>query len=386
MTDTPTRHSAPDADAAPDWEALARYLAGESPAAEARALAEWLAAHPADAAMLRALDAEATRAARPGPVDGSIDVEAALRRVQLRRDAAPAPMSGDPHVLPFRRPVAAPRSAPAAPPAAVASTGIRRRDWRLGGLAAAAAIAALAVGLGRRTGTPDAPAVAAAPARVLQTAVGVRDSLDLPDGSRVVLAPGSRLTVAAGYGDGARDVTLEGAGWFSVRHDAARPFRVRAGGAQVVDLGTEFTVRTDGLPGARGVAVAVHEGSVSLAADTDGTAAARALVLTAGDRGVVDAQGRASAERGAASAEDAAWTRGRLTYRATPLVVVQADLRRWYGIELRLADSALVGRRLTATFDGDPVERVLEVIALAVGGEVTRTGDVAVLRRARGRP
>ncbi|GLC27620.1 FecR family protein [Roseisolibacter agri] len=395
MTDTPTRHSAADADAAPDWEALARHLAGESRAEEARAIAEWLRAHPDDAAMLRALDVEATRAARPEPSGAPIDVEAALRRVQLRRDAITGGEHADPDVLPFRRPSSAPQAMPVAasgtvvtPKAAPAVVPVRRREWRLGGLAAAAAIAAIAIGLGRRgaeTGA-GAPAAVGAPARVLETAVGVRDSLQLPDGTRVVLAPGSRLTVAAGYGAGTRDVTLEGEGWFSVRHDAVRPFRVRAGGAQVVDLGTEFTVRTDGLSGARGVTVAVHEGSVSIAADTDTVSASPAVVLTAGDRGAMDDQGRVTAERGAASAEDAAWTRGRLRYRATPLVVVQADLRRWYGVELRLADSTLVGRRLTATFEGDPVERVLEVIALAVGGEVTRTGDVAVLRRARGRP
>lgn len=366
MTDSPTRHPASDADAAPDWEALARYLAGESSEAEAREVAAWLESHPEDAAMLRALDDAVTRVAAPQPSDAPIDVEAALRRVRGRLDAVSAAADADPGVLPLR-------------PAAAR----RRLDWRLAGLAAAAVVA-IAVGIGRRGATSDGTAPGAAPATELRTAVGVRDSLLLPDGSRVVLAPGSRLTVAAGYGSEARDVRLEGEGWFAVRHDEARPFRVLAGGARVVDIGTEFTVRTDGLPGARGVAVAVYEGSVSIAPDTDAAGAAAGVVLGVGDRGTVDAQGRVSAERGAATAEDAAWTRGRLTYRGTPLVVVQADLRRWYGVELRIADSALVGRRLTAAFDGDPVERVLEVIALAVGGEVARTGDVVVLRRARG--
>lgn len=376
MTDSPTRHPASEADAAPDWEALARYLAGESPEGEARAVGAWLAAHPEDAAMLRALDDAVTRVAAPEPSDAPIDVEGALRRVRRRLDESPA-ADADPDVVPLR-PAAARRPVVHAGPAAR-----RRFDWRLAGLAAAA-VAAVAVGIGRRGATGEDAAPGAAPATELRTAVGVRDSLLLPDGSRVVLAPGSRLTVAAGYGGDARDVRLEGEGWFAVRHDEARPFRVLAGGARVVDIGTEFAVRTDGLPGARGVAVAVYEGSVSIAPDTDAAGAAKAVVLGVGDRGTVDAQGRVSAERGAASAEDAAWTRGRLTYRGTPLVVVQADLRRWYGVELRIADSALVGRRLTAAFDGDPVERVLEVIALAVGGEVTRTGDVVVLRRARG--
>jgi transmembrane sensor len=370
MSDTPTRPDAADSGAPPDWEALARHLAGESAADEARAVAAWLAAHPDDAALLAALDATATSAAAPDPTP--IDVEAALRRVRARRDAAATP---DADVLPFR-----PRETGAAPGRSAVA---RRRVWPAG-LAAAAAVAAVVFGLGRRDGARPAGTAAATE---LATAVGVRDSLRLPDGSRVVLAPGSRVRVAAGYGDGAREVTLEGEGWFAVTHDARRPFRVRAGGALVEDLGTEFSVRTDG---GAAVAVAVFEGSVSLAplaaapaADSGDDARQRPVVLRAGDRGAVDSLGRVRAERGAAAAGDAAWTRGRLTYRAAPLSVVQADLRRWYGVELRVADPALAERRLTATFDGDPVARVLDVIALAVGGEVTREGNVATLRQAR---
>ncbi|MDF1504938.1 FecR domain-containing protein [Roseisolibacter sp. H3M3-2] len=357
MSDTPLPSDARDADAPPDWEALARYLAGESAPDEAREVAAWLAAHPDDAAMLRALDVTASDAGARAADAPPIDVEGALRRVQARRDAATAA-----EVVPLR-PGATHRS----------TAGGRGRRWGLAGVAAAAVLA-LAVGLGRR----EAPAQAAA--RVRATAVGQRDSLQLADGSRVPLAPGSRVEVAPGYGDGAREVTLRGEAWFAVTHDEARPFRVRVAGAVVEDLGTEFAVRTDGA--AARVAVAVFEGAVSLAAD-GADAGQPPVVLRAGDRGAVDSAGRVTPERGAAVADDAGWTRGRLVYRGTPLAVVQADLRRWYGVELRLAASALAGQRLTATFEGDPVGRVLDVLALAVGGEITRDGAVATLRRAR---
>ncbi|HWJ22481.1 MAG TPA: DUF4974 domain-containing protein, partial [Gemmatimonadaceae bacterium] len=74
--------------------------------------------------------------------------------------------------------------------------------------------------------------------------------------------------------------------------------------------------------------------------------------------------------------------RGRLAYDAAPLDVVRADLRRWYGVDLRVADSTLARRRLTASFDGEPVARVLDVVALALGATVERSGNVAVLRTA----
>lgn len=254
-----------------DWARLARYVAGESPEPEARAVAEWLAAHPAYAQVLAALDhAIGTLAATPATLGAvaEVDVEAALHRVKARR--------GGPDVLPLRRPAPVPRQ-----PAAGAG-----RRWRAAALAAAAA-ALVAVGVTRwpdREAAGELAAVAAA--RTVITPVGALDSLRLPNGSRVLLAPGSRLVIAAGYGATRREVTLEGGAWFDVRRDDTRPFIVRAAGAVVRDVGTAFTVRTDAMDG---VAVAVTEGVVALRAATDAVpgAAARdtAVVLAAGDRG-----------------------------------------------------------------------------------------------------
>jgi len=351
----------------PDWEVLARYLVGESPAAEARAVAEWLGNHSADAELLAALDGAVGRVAAPRP-EPHVDVEAALRRVKERRESA--------EVVPLRPAARSVRRAPTAPVS-------RRRlpiDWRVGGLAAAAA-ALLAVGVARwRAAGPPDEGVRDVAARTVVTNVGERDSLRLPDGSQVVLAPASRLVVTD-FGRARREVQLQGAAWFAVRHDEARPFTVRAGGAVIQDIGTAFAVRTDGDSG---VAVAVTEGVVALRAVVAAASGDTGVVLAAGDRGVLRAGGRVSAVRGGVTEADTAWRQGRLVYRDASLDQVVADLRRWYGVELRVADASVAGRHLTATFEaGDPVERVLDVIALAVGAELDRQGTVAVLRSAR---
>jgi len=331
---------------APDWATLAAYLAGECDGAESRAVAVWLRANPVSADVLDRLDRLTSRAVLERP--STVDIEAALRRTRERRAA-----DGRPALILHTAP----------------QTGVRRA-WLVGGLAAAA-LAGVVAGLGLRRGA-GASLGTMAEARVVATAVGRRDSVRLADGSRVVLAPGSRLVVAAGYGGSAREVALEGAAWFSVRHDAARPFVVRAGGSVVRDLGTEFTVRTDGLTGGRGVAVAVTAGSVSL--DT--------LVLRAGDRAERRGDGTLVAARGTVRDDDVAWTRGRLAYHDADLDEVRADLRRWYGVDLRVADTVVARRRLTATFDGESADDVLRVIALALGGDVERHGSTATLRRA----
>src|SRR6476661_1865746 len=69
---------------APDWEALARYVDGESPADEAARIAQWMETHPVDKTLLEELDVHA----KLEPT-ADVDVEAALRRVQGRFNQAP---------------------------------------------------------------------------------------------------------------------------------------------------------------------------------------------------------------------------------------------------------------------------------------------------------
>lgn len=337
------------------WDVLARYLSGESPPEEAATVRRWLAEAPARGELLADLERATRRVEFRAPAD--LDVEAALRRVRARRDE------------PALRLV---------PGGAKAAQEPGRVRWRTISLRIAAAIALLVGGaLVWRATRGGADGIVAVAARTYTTPVGRTDSVRLPDGSRVILGAASRLVVAASYGKPAREVELTGEALFDVRHDAAHPFGVRAGAAAIQDVGTTFTVHNDG---GEDVRVVVTSGAVRLkAADAP---AASGVVLRAGDRGVLAPDGRAVADRAAATEADLAWTSGRLVFDDAPLGRVSADLRRWYGIELDVTDPALAGRHLTASFQGEPVDQVLNVIALALGAHVERHGDTAVLRAA----
>jgi transmembrane sensor len=106
--------------------------------------------------------------------------------------------------------------------------------------------------------------------------------------------------------------------------------------------------------------------------------------LSAGDRGTIDDAGNAQADEHALRDEDLAWTMGRLVFRDAPLARVAGEVHRWYGITLRIADSSLADRHVTASFNGEPVDQVLKVIGLTLGARVDRQGDTAVLRTGSG--
>jgi transmembrane sensor len=359
MTEHPPDFNDDNSPQSADWEAVARHMSGED-TAESRSRVDSLLADPANRALLASLD-EIT-AGMSSDVPSDIDVEAALNKVKSRfNEAAPRPLRLE-------------RSVPAAPPA-------RRPTWRVP-FPAIAAAGLIAIGLGTwftvgkhaPTGNTATPAP-----RMLATGVGVRDSLRLTDGTKVILGPQSSVKVASGYDVSSREVEIRGAAYFEVVHNAARPFTVNTSNAIIKDVGTKFGVRTDSPDG---VGVIVTEGSVSLA-PVQG--ASPPVVLRAGDRGTLNSSGKVVTRRGAANDDDMAWLNGRIVFREASISEVASELRRWYGIELQLADPSLADRHLTATFSGEPADRVLEVISLALGADIERHGDTAVVRSVKGR-
>jgi transmembrane sensor len=336
----------------PDWEALARYLTGESTAGEAAEISRSLAARPRTAELAAALARAMERIAFRTSAD--LDVEGALRQVHVRMN--------EPIVLPL----AVGRPGPA--------SARRAFPWRRAALGVAATlVAAVGVTLWRENRNAGGTATVSAE-RVFITDVGKRDSTQLPDGSRVLLGPGSRLTVVAGFAEGRREVVLLGDAHFDVKHDVAHPFAVRVLDAVISDVGTAFAVHGDR---GDGVLVSVSSGAVELKRSSN---AGAGVLLGAGDLGVVDPDGAITVQRGGASAEDTAWTQGRLVFRDAPLAKVRADLRRWYGVELVSADSTLSRRHVTASFLNDSRRQVLKVITLALGASYELRGDTVLLR------
>jgi len=214
------------------------------------------------------------------------------------------------------------------------------------------------------------------------TTAAQRMVVRLPDGTQVTIAPRSRVRYAADYGTH-RDLYLDGEAYFQVAHDSQRPLRVHTAQSVTEDLGTAFVVRAYADQVATEVVVA--EGRVALSrADTAAASRAPALVLEARDLGRLEPGGGLTLRRGVDVGRQLAWTRGVLAFDGTPLGEVVRTLERWYNVELRVADSALAARRLTAAFQNESIDLVLQRIALTVGLRVERAdGSVILLRNGR---
>jgi len=251
------------------------------------------------------------------------------------------------------------------PPARAPIVLPRRRGrvprWRV---TAMAATVVLGVGVGAtwlalRESAPP-------PLREIATARGERLTVPLDDGSRVVLAPGSRLTVPERFARDARTVTLAGHAYFEVAPEAARPFLVQTPGAVVRVLGTAFDLRAH--EGSGTAQLVVRSGRVSIRAVAAPVAEER--VVVPGERATVEADGAVRVERGVDVDDALAWTSGRLVFERTPLSEVVAEIERWRDVRIDVASEELGRRRLTASFEHEPLEVVLETISELVNARV----------------
>jgi transmembrane sensor len=343
-----------------EWSALARFLSGECSPGESAEIQRWIDADPAHRELI-----------------------ASMRVVWDR----PAPPELDPHDALWARIAARMRAAPGRPVVArgeaierIRAMG-RRRPIGYRTILAVAASLVLAVAVGRAlsrlvlvTARPPRPAAM----RTVATQRGQRAALDLADGSRVILSAASTLRIPPAFGDSgsARDVYLDGQAYFDVQHDSTRPFRVHTRTGVAEDIGTSFVV-TD-YPDMRGMRVVVSEGTVALALPV-ASRRAPLVTLRRGDLARLDPAGTATVTRGVNVAAYLAWTQGGLAFEGAQLRHVVRELTRWYDVDITLADNALGARRVTASFEGEPIDRVLQRLALALNLRVERHGSSVVL-------
>jgi transmembrane sensor len=185
----------------------------------------------------------------------------------------------------------------------------------------------------------------------------------LPDHS--VLHLNADSVVSIRYSRSERLVVLTaGQAAFEVAHEPDRGFRVYAGQAEVIDLGTRFDVRTE-----RGLTVVtVIEGRVAVVPAKSGPASSPVLVELSTNQQLRVTEDVWPAIPVAVDAERAtAWMHREIVFDDEPLERVAAEFDRYSAKRIEIVTPALKKLRVSGVFDTDDTE-----------------GFVAFLRRLKG--
>lgn len=159
---------------------------------------------------------------------------------------------------------------------------------------------------------------------MLETPRGGQYRIVLADGTVVWLNAASSLRYPTAFTGKDREVELRGEGYFEVKHQAGRPFRVKVGGLVLEHLGTSFNVNSYADEGM--IKTTLVEGSVRV---TSGEASA---MLRPGEEAQLS-QGNLEVVKADVEAATG-WRQGLFVFHGTALPVVMKDLERWYGVNI----------------------------------------------------
>ena len=261
----------------------------------------------------------------------------------------------------------------------------KRKTMWTGAIAASLVVASAALGWAALN--KDSLGWPSSKANVLETAVGENRTVTLGDGSRVTLGGATMLRVL--LSEHLRQIEISrGEAFFSVAKDASKPFKVNAGDARVVALGTEFNVRRGGDR----IVVSVVEGRVVV--EPVSRFVPMALLrgfnprlvpvkVSAGEQTVAGDAGVADAVPLADVTATTGWQMGRLAFRGQPLRYVLEDVNRYAPKPIVIEDERIGARLFTGTLMGNNVRGGIGSLERAFNLEAVEMPDRIVLRAAQ---
>jgi transmembrane sensor len=193
--------------------------------------------------------------------------------------------------------------------------------------------------------------------------------ITLPDGSVVTLNGNSSLTYPRTFSGNTREVSIKGEAFFEIQPDAARPFLITAGSAQIKVLGTSFNVCA--YPEAETVEVVVETGKVQVTCSPLAQTSGCELILAPGEKGSLSNMDLTLVKSVNSDRNLSAWRTRQLVFEETPLFEVIVTLEKVYFVNIQLADPALSNLVLTANFNQQSVDFILDVIRLTFSLELT---------------
>ncbi len=193
--------------------------------------------------------------------------------------------------------------------------------------------------------------------------VGMRTEFDLSDGTHVFLNAGSSLTYSVPFDTKQRNVLLQGEGFFSVTHDARRPFVVSTlnDKLQIEVLGTEFNVQA--YKEDESIRTTLVNGRVKLNIFPDeGERISRMLIPS--ERAIYNRESNALHVSKVNTIYDTSWREGILMFRDTPLPEVLNRLSHFYDVSFEVRDTVIESYVFTGTFENRQLSQILDYLRI----------------------
>jgi ferric-dicitrate binding protein FerR (iron transport regulator) len=147
----------------------------------------------------------------------------------------------------------------------------------------------------------------------------------LADGTKVWLNAASSLRYPTAFSGKDREVELTGEAYFEVTHNPSLPFRVKAGGQVIEDIGTAFNIHA--YEDEAIAKTTLVEGAVKVTG-------ANTLVLKPGQQARGQKAGKLTLTEGVDVEEVIAWKNGQISFANADFASLMREVSRWYDVDI----------------------------------------------------
>jgi ferric-dicitrate binding protein FerR (iron transport regulator) len=195
----------------------------------------------------------------------------------------------------------------------------------------------------------------------LDNAYGTVSKITLSDGTRVWLNSGSHFKYPNFFTGKNRKVYLSGEAYFEVAENKKKPFIVRVSEIDVIATGTVFSVTA--YEDDSSIEATLSSGKIFLAKEVGKYNRLKTMAaVRPNQKAILDKEKKKINIKNANCKKAFAWKNGELIFVDDPMDVVIKKLNRWYNTDIVLVDEEVKNYRYTATFTGETLSQVLELL------------------------
>ena len=192
----------------------------------------------------------------------------------------------------------------------------------------------------------------------------------LSDGTKIALNSNSTIEFPEKFTSSERTVKLKGEAYFNVTHDETRPFIISADDVRIAVLGTSFYVNTNADDDK--VEVVLTTGKVAVYYNNKPS---ERVIMSPGDKVEISKTSNSILKSVNNNENYIAWKTKKIIYNNTSLNEIVLSLNKVYHSNIIITDKKLDNCRLTATFENQSLDAVLNVLKETLDLKITKSGS-----------
>jgi len=195
----------------------------------------------------------------------------------------------------------------------------------------------------------------------------------LPDGTQLWLKKGSKLTYTNDFNAEKRDVKLTGEAYFKVAENKSKPFSITINNTTTTVLGTEFNLKADKT---NKISLTLIEGSVKFSTDKTYEIIKPGETVSTQEDGTLTVNSTKNVNVDS-------WKTKIFQFNKTDLSKVIKNVANAYDTQLIIENENLLDCKLTATFNNQSLDMIVETLTLLYKFSVVKDGDMIRLINGR---